>query len=79
MLVTVYQMLECHAMDIVPFPRHHSIQPDTSVNGEVLPVTESGWCLFSLDIRNTYGSPFNVTLERIQEGKKFGLSKEQRE
>ena len=31
-------------------------------------VEEEGWCLFTIDVRNTYGLPFKVTLERVQEG-----------
>lgn len=31
-------------------------------------VEEVGWCLFTIDVRNTYGLPFEVTLERVQEG-----------
>ena len=31
-------------------------------------VGEEGWCLFTIDVRNTYGLPFEVTLERVQEG-----------
>lgn len=31
-------------------------------------VEEDGWCLFSIDVRNTYGLPFEVTLERVQKG-----------
>lgn len=26
------------------------------------------WCLFSVDVRNTYGSPFEVTFERQEPG-----------
>ena len=29
-------------------------------------VEEEGWCLFSIDVRNTYGLPFEVTLDRVQ-------------
>ncbi|KIL69772.1 hypothetical protein M378DRAFT_190156 [Amanita muscaria Koide BX008] len=68
MMVTVYQMLECHAMDVVPFPSYPAARVNGSVDDEILHVDDSGWCLFSLDIRNTYGSPFDVTLERVQEG-----------
>ena len=31
-------------------------------------VEEEGWCLFTIDVRNTYGLPFEVTLERVQDG-----------
>ena len=26
------------------------------------------WCIFSIEVRNTYGLPFEVTFERNQEG-----------
>lgn len=73
-LVTVYHMLECHGMDILPFdnvrglssdeeePNSHSCQSLLNVGDEV------GWCLFSIDVRNMYGLPFEVTFERDQEG-----------
>ena len=52
-------------MDILPFPSYQ-----TSGKGvdEVLLTSQLGWCLLSIDVRNTYGSPFDVTLERVQEG-----------
>lgn len=34
-------------------------------------VEEEGWCLFSIDVRNTYGMPFEVTFERVQNGQKM--------
>ena len=30
-------------------------------------VEEEGWCLFSIDVRNTYGLPFEVSLDRTQQ------------
>ncbi|TFK54866.1 hypothetical protein OE88DRAFT_1653405 [Heliocybe sulcata] len=76
LLVTVYHMLECQAMDISPYEAlepsdlravHDSgdlskIQPLLNIEDTV------GWCLFSIDVRNTYGLPFEVTFEREQEG-----------
>lgn len=29
---------------------------------------EAKWCLFSVEVRNTYGLPFEVTFDRVQEG-----------
>jgi hypothetical protein len=29
---------------------------------------DQGWCLFSIEVRNTYGLPFEVIFERIDEG-----------
>ncbi|RDB21392.1 hypothetical protein Hypma_011623 [Hypsizygus marmoreus] len=73
-MVTVYHMLECHAMDILPFPPF-SPDGDDAIDAQVrarrgtLYVDDEGsWCLFSVQVRNTYGLPFDVTFERLQEG-----------
>lgn len=52
-------------MDILPFPSYQTSGKDVD---EVLLTSPLGWCLLSIDVRNTYGSPFDVTLERVQEG-----------
>jgi trafficking protein particle complex subunit 9 len=76
-LVTVYHMLECQNLDILPY------SPDTAflssdlrrehVNDayrESLQVKDpNDWCIFSVEVRNTYGIPFEVTFERHQTGK----------
>jgi Transport protein Trs120 or TRAPPC9, TRAPP II complex subunit len=70
-LVTVYRMLECHNMDILPISVRDRETEDAPRNKrqELLKdVEEVGWCLFSIDVRNTYGLPFEVTLERVQKG-----------
>jgi hypothetical protein len=73
-LVTVYHMLECHGMDVLPFDRTESHDSDegeetTHSRRTLLSVgDEAGWCLFSIDVRNTYGLPFGVTFERDQAG-----------
>ncbi|KAG6814362.1 hypothetical protein H0H92_010948 [Tricholoma furcatifolium] len=73
-MATVYHMLECHSMDILPFPRNPSREDDavdarTRARRETLYVDDEGsWCLFSIEVRNTYGLPFDVTFERVQEG-----------
>jgi hypothetical protein len=72
-LVTVYHMLECHGMDVLPFDGTESHDSDeeetTHSRRSLLSVDdEAGWCLFSIDVRNTYGLPFEVTIERDQEG-----------
>jgi len=77
-LVTVYRMLECHEMDIVPFspnyispadPRDHSEGgSELSWKSLLREAEEAGWCLFAVDVRNVYGIPFEVTLERKQDG-----------
>ncbi|ETW85889.1 hypothetical protein HETIRDRAFT_42700 [Heterobasidion irregulare TC 32-1] len=75
-LVTVYHMLECHRMDILPF-RPQAVFNSNDDQGDnnsdtarkkLLCVDEDSWCLFSIDVRNTYGLPFEVTFDRIQEG-----------
>lgn len=68
-LVTVYQMLECHGMDIVPFSRMETTLdeiPEQSLQRKAMlsQIDDSGWSLFTLDVRNTYGLPFEVTFVR---------------
>ncbi|KAJ3540870.1 hypothetical protein NMY22_g4126 [Coprinellus aureogranulatus] len=71
--VTVYHMLECHAMDILPFP---SYVDNTDFHQRLklgrrrdLAVDEHwGWCLFSVEVRNAYGLPFDVTFSRVEDG-----------
>ena len=70
-LVTVYHMLECHEMDILPFAGvdHYDSDEEEATHQPLLVIgEEAGWCLFSIDVRNTYGLPFEVTFERDQEG-----------
>ncbi|KDQ60798.1 hypothetical protein JAAARDRAFT_31778 [Jaapia argillacea MUCL 33604] len=73
-LVTVYHMLECHSMDIIPYHgtdvRGEPTKPSSWEIGELLSQIGDGvgWCLFSVDVRNTYGLPFEVTFSRVQEG-----------
>ncbi|KAH9009241.1 transport protein Trs120 or TRAPPC9 TRAPP II complex subunit-domain-containing protein [Lactarius pseudohatsudake] len=70
-LVTVYHMLECHNMDV--FPLNQGGCEETSEDGRAVlfkDVEEEGWCLFSIDVRNTYGLPFEVTLDRVQKSEK---------
>ena len=70
-LVTVYHMLECHNMDIFPLSVGDCDAGKTpaSKRRELFKdVEEEGWCLFTIDVRNTYGLPFEVTLERVQDG-----------
>lgn len=71
-MVTVYHMLECHGMDILPFPSYISDKGDRALkteHGEIFSVDDEGsWCLFSIEVRNTYGLPFDVAFERTQEG-----------
>ncbi|KAG6866933.1 hypothetical protein C0991_003849 [Blastosporella zonata] len=73
-MATVYHMLECHAMDILSFPRHAPSIDDADdervrARRETLHVGDEGsWCLFSVEVRNTYGLPFDVTFDRLQNG-----------
>lgn len=72
-------MLECHAMDILSYsdgctltdsdaPRDDE-SPETRARRLLLDVGDiADWCLFSIEVRNTYGSPFEVSFERDQEG-----------
>ncbi|KAI0670282.1 TRAPP II complex [Trametes maxima] len=77
-LVTVYHMLECQAMDILSysgatttsFPDddgdEHS--PESRARKSLLHVGDiADWCIFSIEVRNTYGLPFEVTFERNQD------------
>jgi hypothetical protein len=73
-MVTVYHMLECHGMDILPFPSHSSDDSDAvddwkkARRHDLYIDDEASWCLFSIEVRNTYGLPFEVSFDRNQEG-----------
>ncbi len=78
-LVTVYHMLECHDMDILPYSPDTITElleeygdddsPEVKARRELLNVDDDAeWCLFSVEVRNTYGLPFEVTFERDQPG-----------
>ncbi|KAJ6630827.1 TRAPP II complex [Mycena sp. CBHHK59/15] len=70
LMVTVYHMLECHGMDILPFPSYTpELDGEQTETDEQYLGDEAGWCLFSVEIRNTYGLPFEVSFERVQQGK----------
>ncbi|KAI0273777.1 TRAPP II complex [Gloeopeniophorella convolvens] len=76
-LVTVYHMLECHNMDIFPLGAgEYEVEKVPESRREALfrDVEEEGWCLFSIDVRNAYGLPFEVVLERDQEGTSVALT-----
>jgi trafficking protein particle complex subunit 9 len=71
-LVTVYHMLECYDMNIMPYPdfdRRAGSRQDGESQDENLE-SGKGWCLFSIEVRNTYGLPFEVTFERTDKGEK---------
>lgn len=45
------------------------ISPDAKTRKALLHVGDiADWCIFSIEVRNTYGLPFEVTFERRQEG-----------
>jgi hypothetical protein len=67
-LVTVYHMLECYDMDILSYS---GIDDEFGAGcfGTALGENEDQrWCLFSIEVRNTYGLPFEVIFERVSEG-----------
>lgn len=80
--VTVYHTLEFSNLDIIPlFPSSTASSasrpnPTTasSTNDLTTPLMgvphsqEGDYCLVSVDVSNVYGLPFDVTLERHQEG-----------
>ncbi|KDR81631.1 hypothetical protein GALMADRAFT_239700 [Galerina marginata CBS 339.88] len=72
LMVTVYHMLECNGMDLLQFPSYSkSLRRNISRNSRLSTLQfeeDAGWCLFSIEVRNTYGSPFDVTLVRTQDG-----------
>ena len=75
-LVTVYHMLECFNLDILPYsPDIAFLSVDAHRGGtafrEPLQVQDpDDWCIFSVEVRNTYGIPFEVTLERLEPDRK---------
>ncbi|PPR08068.1 hypothetical protein CVT24_010529 [Panaeolus cyanescens] len=80
LMVTVYHMLECSGMDILPFPSYPKSSDGPlalqAADREHLRIEENtGWCLFSIEVRNTYGSPFDVILRRTQSGETVATSK----
>ncbi|KAH9901034.1 TRAPP II complex [Cubamyces lactineus] len=78
-LVTVYHMLECQGMDILSYTGatttisadddFDETSPEAKARKALLHVGDiADWCIFSIEVRNTYGLPFEVTFERNQEG-----------
>ncbi|KAJ3920922.1 TRAPP II complex [Lentinula edodes] len=73
LMITVYRMLESHEMDILPYPYPTGTDDNLVINKSNLFVQDNGaWCLFSVDIMNRYGIPFEVSIERIQEDVPWG-------
>ncbi|KZV90255.1 hypothetical protein EXIGLDRAFT_649508, partial [Exidia glandulosa HHB12029] len=72
--VTVYNTLECSGMDILPLSSFdvHDRENISDANLQLIAdvaasVDEDDWCLFTIDVRNCYGLPFDVIFERSQE------------
>ena len=60
-------------MDILPFPSyagnsefHEQLQ--TGKRKDLVLDESWGWCLFSVEVRNAYGLPFDVTFSRVEDG-----------
>ena len=71
-LVTVYHMLECYDMDILSYPGlNDRFGLGCPSRGES---EDQQLCLFSIEVRNAYGLPFEVTFERIDEGEEWTVS-----
>ena len=76
-------------MDILPFSALHTTRRPREVNNNSpddreregwkrsLEVVweDCEWCLFTVDVRNTYGMPFEVTFERDQEGQAMSCTR----
>lgn len=66
-------MLECHEMDIMAL-RHmnHLSRQEIVVSNHALTLIsglqEYGWSVFCVDVRNTYGLPFDVTFSFGEDG-----------
>lgn len=72
--VTVYHMLECHDLRLMPMVDVNYDDLGSGASHSVihlLPEIDdpAEWCMFAIDVRNTYGLPFEVTFEREQAGK----------
>jgi len=59
--MTVYQMLECSNMTILPVDSDY--YSEDSLGQDMTDL-----CMFSIEVRNTYGLPFEVIFESAQEG-----------
>lgn len=75
-LVTVNQTLECSSMDIFPFSpiavlssEDYEYDSEEKSRRNLLEVDSDGdWCLFTVDVKNSYTLPFEVHFDRRQEG-----------
>lgn len=68
--VTVYDMLECHSMDILPVSRSGHLlegESEPSQNRALFAVTDPwNWAFLTFEVRNTYGLPFEVVAKRVE-------------
>ncbi|KAG2144925.1 TRAPP II complex [Suillus cothurnatus] len=69
--VTVYHMLECHDLSLMAMVDVDYDDISRRASNSVihlLPEVDdpTEWCLFAIDVRNTYGLPFEVTFKREQ-------------
>lgn len=55
-------------MDILPFYPILSSETENDPESVLHVAKDQDWCLFSVDVRNTYGLPFDVCMKRTQEG-----------
>jgi len=67
-LVTVYHMLECYDMDILSYSGLNGRVGAGRLDPSLGESEDDNWCLFSIEVRNTYGLPFEVTFERTEKG-----------
>lgn len=65
-LVTVYHMLESFNLDILPYSPDTAFLAADEHKAPLLIEEVDDWCLFSVEVRNTYGIPFEVTFTRQQ-------------
>lgn len=68
-IVSVYQMLECTGLSIMPVSQLVLLDKDTQSEWYTLfkGLDEHEWCLLVLDVQNTYGLPFEVTVSNSDE------------
>lgn len=70
-LFTVFQMLECSGMNIVPLSSlGKGVSEDYDMSWEALlkDTNDFDWCALTLDVQNMYGLPFEVTLMSESKG-----------
>jgi trafficking protein particle complex subunit 9 len=67
--MTVYHMLECYDMNIISYSNVGGMAKDKDTDSSYESDDTDDWCLFSVEVRNTYGLPFEVTFERTEGGK----------